>query len=281
MKIEVYASVIKDIGLKHTESLIELLKERGDEIWLDCDSDKVFDGVNNGNASCPDMIIVLGGDGSIMRAARRGAVIGVPILGIDLGRVGYLAELSPDDKEGLLSVLDGNYHLEKRTLLESVVVKNGVESSKPMIAINDVVISHGKVSHLLEIEILCDGRSLGRYRADGFIVSTPTGSTAYSLAAGGPVLSPRLQGMCLTPICPHSLTARPIIVPDDSHIEIRYLSPSNSSSFLTVDGIESDILFCGDSISVRRANISADFVRVSRKREMSFYDVLRAKMSDM
>lgn len=281
MKIEVYASVIKDIGLKCTESLLELLKERGDEIWLDCETDRVFDGVIRGNAPDPEIIIVLGGDGTIMRAARRGAVIGVPILGIDLGRIGYLAELSPDDKDGLIAVLNGDYHIEKRSLLETTVLKNGIETVEPMIAINDVVVSHGKVSHLLEVEIFCDGSSLGRYRADGFIVSTPTGSTAYSLAAGGPVISPRLNGMCLTPICPHSLTARPIIVPDDALIEIRYLAPSNSSSFLTIDGIESDLLFCGDSLKIRKSSLSADFIRVSRKHEMSFYDVLRTKMSDL
>lgn len=281
MKIEVYASVIKDVGLKRTEDLLELLVQRGDEVWLDCETDREFKGVIRGNAPSPEILIVLGGDGTIMRAARRGAVIGVPILGIDLGRLGYLAELSPDDKDGLMAVLDGDYHIEKRSLLETSVVKNGVETDEAMIAINDVVISHGKASHLLEVEILCDASSLGRYRADGFIVSTPTGSTAYSLAAGGPVISPRLNGMCLTPICPHSLTARPIIVPDDSLIEIRYLSPSNSSSSLTIDGIESDILFCGDSLKIRKSNLTADFIRVSRKREMSFYEVLRTKMSDL
>ncbi len=280
MKIEVASTLLKDPVLKCTSELIAILKERGDEIWLDCDADTFIDGVNKGVSSCPDMIIVLGGDGSIMREARRGAVIGVPILGIDLGRVGYLAELSPDDKEGLNAVLNGEYYIEKRALLEVSTVKNGVESKEAMIAINDVVLSHGTVSRLLETEIFCDGSSLGRYRSDGFIVATPTGSTAYSLSAGGPVLSPKLKGICLTPICPHSLTARPIIVPDDSHIEIKYLSPSSSCSHLTVDGNEADILNCGDSITVRRSSVSADFIRVNKKRDISFYDILREKMSD-
>ncbi len=281
MKIEVSSNIKKDPELFHTASLIDILKRRGDDIWLDCDTSYLFDGVCSGICPEPDMIIVLGGDGSIMRAARRGALIGVPILGIDLGRVGYLAELSPSDTDGLNIVLDGKYTVEKRMLLEVVTVKNGTERGEGMVAINDVVLSHGTVSHLLETEVICDGSSLGLYRSDGFIVSTPTGSTAYSLSAGGPVLSPKLKGICLTPICPHSLTARPIIVPEDSNIEIKYVSPSNSSSHLTVDGNEAEMLSCGDSVIVRRSDLSADFIRVDRKRETSFYDVLREKMSDI
>lgn len=280
MKIEVTSTVLKDPELKYTTELIELLKSRGDEIWLDCDGDAEFEGVNTDASARPDMIIVLGGDGTIMRAARRGAVIGVPILGIDLGRVGYLAELSPDDKEGLNAVLNGEYYIEKRALLEVSTVKNGIESDETMVAINDVVLSHGTVSRLLETEVYCDGSSLGRYRSDGFIVATPTGSTAYSLSAGGPVLSPKLKGICLTPICPHSLTARPIIVPEDSYIEIKYMSPLPSPSHLTVDGNEADMLYCGDSVTVRRSSVSADFVRLNKKRDVSFYDILREKMSD-
>ena len=249
-------------------------------MWLDCDCDSQISGVNKGVSSCPDMIIVLGGDGSIMRAARRGAVIGVPILGIDLGRVGYLAELPPDDKEGLNAVLNGEYYIEKRALLEVSTVKNGAVSGEKMVAINDVVLSHGTVSRLLETEVYCDGSSLGRYRSDGFIVATPTGSTAYSLSAGGPVLSPKLKGICLTPICPYSLTARPIIVPEDSLIEIKYLSPMPSPSHLTVDGNEADMLYCGDSVTVCRSSVSADFIRLNKKRNVSFYDILREKMSD-
>ena len=280
MKIEVTSTLIKDHELKYTTELISVLKDFADEVWLDCDCDVTIDGVNMGVCSCPDMMIVLGGDGSIMRAARRGAVIGVPILGIDLGRVGYLAELSPDDRDGLNAVLSGEYYIEKRALLEVSTVKNGYETGNTFVAINDAVLSHGSVSRLLETEVLCDGSSLGRYRSDGFIVATPTGSTAYSLSAGGPVLSPKLKGICLTPICPHSLTARPIIVPDDSHIEIKYISPL-SSSHLTVDGNEADMLNCGDSVTIRRSSVSADFIRLNKNRDISFYDILREKMSDI
>ena len=133
MKIEVASTVLKDPNLKYTAELISILKDRGDEIWLECDADASFEGVNKGQSSCPDMIIVLGGDGSIMRAARRGAVIGVPILGIDLGRVGYLAELSPGDIDGLNAVLNGEYYIEKRVLLEVSTVKNGSEANQTMV----------------------------------------------------------------------------------------------------------------------------------------------------
>lgn len=281
MRIELWTAIQKDPSLKVTSRVIEILRSKGAEIYLPEDLPVSFDGVFFCDCSSPDMIIVLGGDGTIMKAARRGAVIGAPILGIDLGRVGYLAELSPDDDEGLTRVLNGEYSIEKRMMLEVTAVINGKPEDESRVAINDVVISHGKLSHLLETEIYCDGSSLGRYRSDGFIVSTPTGSTAYSLSAGGPVLAPNLKGICLTPICPHSLTARPIIVPENSNIEIKYVSPTDSRSHLTVDGVESAVLTRGDCLKIRRSSLTADFVRTDKGREKSFYDVLREKMSDI
>ena len=281
MRVELCPNAVKDPDYSHTLKIIEILKGCGvtvvipEDVPLRIDSDDI-----EGNY-VPDMLIVIGGDGSIMRAARRGAAMRVPILGIDLGRVGYLAELAPNDEDGIRDIISGNYYVENRMMLETVAVKNGKEQGEERVAINDVVLTHGNLSHLLETEVICDGSSIGRYRSDGFIVSTPTGSTAYSLSAGGPVLSPSLKGICLTPICPHSLTARPIIVPEDSDIEIKYLSPLGSTSHLTVDGVESAVLLPGDSLKIKKSTLTADFVRAKKDRVKSFYDVLREKMSDI
>ncbi len=281
MVIELCSTLVKDPDLVYTDKVVKTLLSHGETVWMDEELSGRFEGINYGVCPSPDMLIVLGGDGSIMKAGRRAAVLGVPILGIDLGRVGYLAELSPDDVEGLISVLEGNYTVEKRMLLEVRSVKEEKSGHEGRIAINDVVLSHGRLSRLLDTEVFCNGSSLGRYRSDGFIVSTPTGSTAYSLSAGGPVLSPELKGICLTPICPHSLTARPIIVPDDSEIEIKYVSPSDSFAHLTVDGNEAEMLKCGESLLIGRSSLTADFVRVGRDKVKNFFDVLREKMSDI
>ncbi len=281
MKIEVCPNLKKDPELFYTKKLIKTLIDHNDFVWVPDKLETGFDGVQKGFCPSPDMLIVLGGDGSIMKAARRGAAIGAPVLGINLGRVGYLAQLPPDDEEGLLSVLEGKYDIEKRMILEINTVRNGVMQAESKVAINDVVLYHGAVSSLLEYEVLCDGSSLGVYRSDGLIISTPTGSTAYSLSAGGPVLAPNLKGICLTLLCPHSLTARPIIVPDDSKIEIKYVSPSNIPSHVALDGNEETPINCGDSIIVKRSELTADFVSVDVKKEKSFYDILREKMSDV
>ena len=281
MRVELCPNALKDPGYSHTLRIVEILRNCGVSISMSEDIPLHVGIESTENADPPDMLIVLGGDGSIMRSARRGAAMGIPILGIDLGRVGYLAELAPDDEEGLKDILAGNYYVENRMMLEAVAIKNGNEQGEGRVAINDVVLSHGNLSHLLETEVFCDGSSIGRYRSDGFIVSTPTGSTAYSLSAGGPVLAPGLKGICLTPICPHSLTARPIIVPEDSDIEIKYLSPSGSKSHLTVDGVESAVLLPGDSLKIKRSALTADFIRANKDRVKNFYDVLREKMSDI
>lgn len=281
MKIELCPNIKKDPELIHTKKVVSILKENGAEIFLSRDCNFEIEGVSKEVFYDPDMIIVLGGDGSIMKAGRRAAMIGVPILGINLGRLGFLAELSPNDVEGLKKVLNNEYRLEKRLLLEADIIRNGVIKKGIALAINDVVLSHIKPSHMLEIEIYSNGSSLGRYRSDGFIVSTPTGSTAYSLSAGGPILSPALNAICLTPLCPHSLLSRPIIVPGDSEIEVKYISPENSSAYLTVDGIDSAVLSTGDVLKVRCSDKCAEFVRISEETDKSFYDILREKMSDI
>ena len=280
MKIELLPNSEKDVGYVCTQEVLQLLLRHQAEVWLP-EGCPIFEGVHYGACETPDMIIVLGGDGSIMRAAHRAAHRKIPVLGVNLGRIGYLAEINPDEIALIERIFDRAYLTESRMMIEATPYRNGKPIGETRIALNDAVLSHGPVSSLLKTEICCGGRSLGLYYSDGFLVSTPTGSTAYSLAAGGPILDPQLRGLCLVPICPHSLTARPLIVPEESELELHYLASGEETAHLTVDGIEAATLYPGDSVCVRRSPLTCDLVRIDRGRDKSFYDILREKLSEI
>lgn len=279
MKIEIIPNPSKDRGHIYTDRLLQLLSGYSCEVYM-----PPIEGIKNTSVICgdycseaPDMMIVLGGDGSIMRASHRAAALGVPILGINLGRVGYLAEIDPSELELVRSILENGYTIEPRMMLDVRHIRAG-KTVVSGIALNDAVISHGNQPKFMESEIFCNGSSIGKCRSDGYIVSTPTGSTAYSLSAGGPVLDPSLRGMCLIPICPYSLTSRPIVVPDSTVTELRYIS--GGGAFLTVDGSGTDELLPGDTVRITASALTADFVRVKREHNRNFYRIFRDKMSD-
>jgi NAD+ kinase len=230
-------------------------------------------GVLDPGARC-DLVIVLGGDGTLLSIARRYAGSS-PILGVNLGFLGYLTEVGRDGLyPALLGILAGRYTLEARTLLEATLERAG-EAPRTYLALNDVVIAKTAPSRIIELELTVDGKPLSRYRADGLVVSTPTGSTAYNLSAGGPILHPQLPVTVLTPICPHTLTLRPLVLPDSSTIEIRLVTPSEMV-FLTVDGQEGAEIAAGDLVRIHRHAEPVQLVRTAEPR--SIFEGLRSKL---
>jgi NAD+ kinase len=167
-----------------------------------------------------DILIVLGGDGSILEAARRATHRGTPILGINLGRLGYMAELELGELDLLKNLFTGEYEIEKRAMLR-IELRSGSDLRSFCYALNDAVISNGSVSRIIDLELSEGGVPVTTYRADGLIIASPTGSTAYSMSAGGAIVDPRVPCICVTPICPHSFIARPLIFSDQSVLEIR------------------------------------------------------------
>lgn len=227
----------------------------------------------NGRAAC-DLIVVLGGDGTLLSVARRHAG-GPPILGVNLGRLGFLTEVARDDLyPALVEVLAGDFTVEPRSLFE-VLLERGQERNRRYLALNDVVIAKTALSRIIELDVTVDHRPVSRYRADGLVVSTPTGSTAYNLSAGGPILHPLLPVAVVTPICPHTLTLRPLVVPDTSLIEVTLETP-HESVFLTVDGQEGDELGDGDRVRIHRHAETARLVRTGAPR--SIFEGLRSKL---
>ena len=218
---------------------------------------------------------MLGGDGSLLDAARRAAPLGKPLLGINLGHLGYMTELEMGELSQLSQLVSGDYELDERTMLSVSVhsEKGGVRNES--FALNDIVISNGSVARVVDLELYEGGTLVSAYRADGVIVATPTGSTAYSMSAGGPITDPHLQCLCVTPICPHSLSARPLLFRDDATIEIKNICQREKMLYLTVDGRINIEIYRGDTVRVAR---SAMVTRLIRLQKGSFYNRLQQKM---
>lgn len=222
-----------------------------------------------------DLVIVLGGDGSIMDAARRAAVRGTPILGINLGILGYLAELEMGELEILDRVMKGDYRLDKRAMLKAEVISANGKETESAVALNDAVISNGSISRIIDLQLSESGVPINTYRADGLIVSTPTGSTAYSMSAGGPVADPRISCFCVTPICPQLSGARPILFPDDAVLEVKHVCKREKTLYLTLDGKVHFELLRNDVVRITKSELCASIIRV---KERSFYEKLRQRI---
>lgn len=223
-----------------------------------------------------DILIVLGGDGTILEVARRAAQKGTPILGINLGRLGYMAELEIGELSQLDKLISGEYTLEKRSMIRVELLSAGGELRSFCYGLNDAVISNGSVSRLVDLELCEGGRSVTTYRADGLIVATPTGSTAYSMSAGGAIVDPNVPCFCVTPICPHSFIARPLIFSDASVLEVRNVCAREKNLYLTVDGRMSFELYKNQIVRITKSAMQTNLIRL---KACSFYKKLHQKMN--
>lgn len=221
------------------------------------------------------LAVVVGGDGTMLHVARNLADYDVPLIGINLGRLGFLTDISTENmEEELARILDGDFKTESRSLLEAEVLRAG-KTLHAANALNDVVVNKGALARLIEFETWVDGEFVNSTRADGIIVATPTGSTAYALSASGPILHPTLPALVIVPICPHTLSDRPIVVGGDSVIEIVMTATSLQSAHVTFDGQTNYALHDGDRIVVQRADRPVTLMRPSHR---NHYEVLRAKL---
>ena len=218
-----------------------------------------------------DLVVVLGGDGTLLSVARS---VAVPILGVNLGRLGFLTELSRTELyPSLVPILAGDFEVEERSLFDVALHRAGSARSTYR-AFNDAVIGKNALAKIVELEIEVGGHLVARYRCDGLIISTPSGSTTYNLSAGGPILYPALPVAVLTPICAHTLSLRPIVVPDSEAIAVTLMTP-NEEVFLTVDGQEGTRVDYRDTVSIQRCRATAKLIRLNNR---TFYDSLREKL---
>jgi NAD+ kinase len=227
-----------------------------------------------GLASRCDLAIVVGGDGTLLNAARSLAEHGVAVLGVNLGRLGFLVDVSPEDMTRQLElILGGDFIEEPRTLLHATASRNGATLNESS-ALNDVIVHKQDIARMIELDTYIDGHFLNTNRSDGLIVATPTGSTAYALSGGGPILHPRLDAITLVPICPHTLSNRPIVLHDDSVIEI-IIHEGTLEATVSCDGQISQPLQPGDHITIRKHDHS---LRLLHPPGHDYFAVLRKKL---
>lgn len=258
------------------DELAEWCKRRGLVVALDeaiirarsLEGVEVFD-----NDESYDLMVVLGGDGTLLSVARS-VPAGTPILGVNLGSLGFLTEINRGELyPSLVEVLDGRFETEERSLMNVELVREtGTRLAYQVL--NDVVITKSALARIIHLTVEIDGRLIGAYRSDGLIISTPTGSTAYNLSAGGPIVYPSLPVAVLTPICPHALTMRPVVVPDSCTIEITLNTPQEEV-YLTLDGQEGTTFGYQDKVRVLPSEKKVHLIKISGR---TFYDALRSKL---
>ncbi|MDH7499494.1 MAG: NAD(+)/NADH kinase [candidate division NC10 bacterium] len=261
------------------KELLEWLEGKGLEVFFDQDSAALAGREGQGlrKSQLPsqvDLLIVLGGDGTLLSVARLVGVRGIPILGVNLGALGFLTEIPLEELYSTLEeVLAGRYQFSDRMMLTAHIHRQG-EWIAEYSVLNDVVINKGALARIIEMETYIDSEYVTTYRADGLIISTPTGSTAYSMAAGGPIIYPSLQSLVLTPICPHTLTNRPLVIPNGVKIEVILIS-EKEDVYLTLDGQVGFALRYRDVLEVKSAEHTIRLIKSSHR---SYYEVLRTKL---
>lgn len=225
--------------------------------------------------SLADVIITIGGDGTIIRYAKRAALDNKPVLGINAGRMGYLANLEQNELNLVSKLKTKDYFVEERMMLSVSVLENG-NLVNEFSAINDAVITSGFISRIIDVSVTVGGDSIS-YRADGLIISTPTGSTAYSMSAGGPIIDPLTENICITPICSHSLSAKPILLGANNVLKLKSYSKKRTDIYLTVDGRKVAQIKPYTEIIIKKSEKSAQLLRLN---DRSFYKTLSYKFKD-
>ena len=275
-RVGVVAKVASRDAVHTAHELAEWLRRRNLEVALDeatlrargVEGERPFSG-----RDAYDLVVVLGGDGTLLSVART-LTPGVPILGVNLGNLGFLTEINRGELyPAMIQVLAGRYRIEERSLFDVELQRNGGAPVSYRV-LNDAVITKSALARIIELTLKVEGHLIARFRSDGIIISTPTGSTAYNLSAGGPIVNPLLPVAVLTPICPHALSMRPIVVPDAGPIEVT-LETQREEVYLTLDGQEGTSLGFRDTVRITRSAASVRLAKVSGR---SFYGSLRVKL---
>lgn len=260
------------------DNLIEMLHNHNKEIYFCCELPKKPFAVSitaEKFYQLVDLIIVLGGDGTLLKIAQEAAIHSIPILGINFGHLGFLSELEKEDLKILERMLHGQYQIEERMMLKCTVQAEETETC--YYGLNDIVISRGAMPRMIHFNIHVENQCVEEYIADGLILATPTGSTAYSLSAGGPIVEPSTDLIIATPICPHSMKSRSLIIGGQKKIQVGLDEAYNATAFISVDGMENIVVPPSGSIVIEKAEYTTKLLRVTDK---NFYSILKEKLTE-
>lgn len=282
MKVAVVVNLIKSEAISCAEKIHQLLFANNADVYMlsECapfykDCQITFtDTIQELFESC-DIAITVGGDGTIIHAAKYSAQYNVPLIGVNVGRVGFAADIETDEINLLLQILDGNYTKETRIIFDVEVIKK--DKTRHYLAVNDAVISRGQLSRIIDLHLSVDGEEIAKYRADGLLFSTPTGSTAYSLSAGGPILAPEMDCILMTPVCPHSLFSRSVIFNGNSELAITAKFPDDCCCYLTIDGEKNVPILPEDTVIIRKSELKLDLITINKR---NFYRKLNEKLKE-
>ncbi len=261
--------------------LREWLLQRGKTVYWDVDTAKMATGQTLGSIQRSalvlnsDLIIVLGGDGTLLSVAHLPGVERVPILGVNLGTLGFLVEVNLDELyRALRKLLDGEYKIDERLMLAVCISRDGREVAE-YVALNEIAVNRAALARIISLKTWVDEVYVNTFRADGLIVSTPTGSTAYSLSSQGPIVQPTTQALLITPICPHTLTNRPLVIPAKAVVKVLLSAQQDDTVYLTVDGQIGVSLQHNDRLEIKKA---AQTIKLVQPAERDYYQILRTKL---
>lgn len=282
MKIALIVNLSKEKAVSCARVISILLLGENSEVFMPSECEEHFKGIQISYLKTIDELfdfcdvaITVGGDGTIIHAAKYAARRNKPLIGVNVGRLGFAADIEPDEISELLRLIKGDYKTEKRILIDVELVKN--DKSYRYLAVNDAIIARGQLSKIIDLYISLDGEEIAKYRADGLLFATPTGSTAYSLSAGGPIIEPQMKCILMTPVCPHSLFSRSVLFDSKSEISVTVKIPSECCCVLTIDGEKNVTITSEDKVIIRKSELELSLISL---RKRNFYKRLNEKLKE-
>ncbi len=283
MNIAVVINTDKKNAVECAKDIVKIFLENGAKVLMNVSNSPYFKAfkIEYFNTDtllfkCCDLAVTVGGDGTIIHTAKISATAKKPLIGVNVGRLGFAADVEPEEIDKLARLLTGDYGIQKRMLLDVTVKKEGGKEEN-FLAVNDAIIARGELSRIIDLQVYLNEQKISAYRADGLLFSTPTGSTAYSLSAGGPIIEPEMECILMTPVCPHSLFSRSVLFDSQSEISVKAIISEDNKGVLTVDGQKSIELKPSDTVIIKKSDLFLNLLTLHKR---NFYTKLNEKLKE-